>query len=93
MMNKTDLVAAVAAHTDLSKDKSDLVVSALLEQITNALSRKETVTLIGFGSFTPSARAARIGKNPQTGASIDIAARTAVVFKPGKTFKETLNAE
>jgi nucleoid DNA-binding protein len=92
-MHKTDLVAAVATHTDLSKDKADLAVAALFEQITNALSRKETVTLIGFGSFTPSARAARVGKNPQTGARIDIAARTAVVFKPGKALKEILNAK
>lgn len=90
-MHKTDLVAAVAVQAKLTNNKADLAVTALFEQITNALARDETVGLTGFGSFTAKARAARMGQNPQTGASISIAARKAVVFKPGKVLKDSLN--
>lgn len=90
-MHKTDLVAAVAEQSGLSKDKADILVAALLEQITNALSREQNVTLVGFGSFHLSSRAARRGHNPQTGASIEIAARNSVTFKPGKALKEAVN--
>lgn len=86
-MNKIDLVASVAAQTGLSKDKADTVVSSFIEQITNALSRNESVALIGFGTFSPVARAARQGRNPRTGAVIEIVARNNVVFKPGKALK------
>lgn len=90
-MNKIDLVTCVAAQTGLSKDKADAVVAALLEQITNALNRNETVTLVGFGSFSQVARAARSGRNPRTGAVIEIAASKNAVFKPGKALKEAIN--
>jgi nucleoid DNA-binding protein len=92
IMHKTDLVTAVAEQTGLSKDKADILVAALLEQITNALSRAQNVTLVGFGSFNLSSRAARSGHNPQTGASIEIAARNSVIFKPGKALKEAINS-
>jgi DNA-binding protein HU-beta len=90
-MNKTDIVVAVANKADLSAAKADLVVSAFVEQITNALSRDETVALIGFGSFNKSHRAARTGRNPQTGAEIQIAASSNVTFKAGKALKEAVN--
>ncbi|HWV15284.1 MAG TPA: HU family DNA-binding protein [Cellvibrio sp.] len=91
-MNKTDLVTAVAAQADLSKEKADAAVSAIIEQITNALSRDESVALVGFGSFNQSSRAARTGRNPQTGATIEIAASKSVSFKAGKALKDAVNA-
>jgi nucleoid DNA-binding protein len=90
-MNKSDLVNAVAEHADLTKDKADAAVSAIIEQITNALSRDEAVSLVGFGSFSQSHRAARTGRNPQTGAALQIAASNGVSFKPGKALKDAVN--
>jgi nucleoid DNA-binding protein len=90
-MNKSDLVTAVAAQADLSKEKADAAVSSIFEQITNALSRDESVTLVGFGSFSQSHRAARAGRNPQTGATIQIAASNGISFKPGKALKDSVN--
>ncbi len=90
-MHKTDLVVALANKEELSAHKADLVVSAVIEQITNALARGEAVSLLGFGSFTVSERAARIGRNPQTGASIQIAASKSVSFKAGKALKDAVN--
>lgn len=90
-MNKSDLVNAVAQQADLSKDKADLAVSAIFEQITNSLSRDESVTLIGFGTFAQSHRAARTGRNPQTGVAIEIKASNGVNFKPGKALKDSVN--
>ena len=91
-MNKADLVAAVAAQADLTKEKADAAVSAIVEQITNALSRDESVTLIGFGTFNQSHRAARTGRNPQTGAAIEIKASNSVNFKAGKALKDSVNS-
>jgi DNA-binding protein HU-beta len=90
-MHKTDIVVAVANKLELSAHKADLAVSAFIEQITNALSRGETVSLLGFGSFNVSERAARTGRNPQTGAVIEIAASKSVSFKPGKALKDAVN--
>jgi len=90
-MHKTDLVVALANKEQLSANKADLVVSAVIEQITNALSRGESVSLLGFGSFNVSERAARTGRNPQTGAEIQIAASKAVTFKAGKALKDAIN--
>lgn len=90
-MHKTDLVARVAEQTDLSRDKADTAVSAIIEHITNALSRNEAVSLIGFGSFTQTQRKARTGRNPQTGDAIEIKASNGVLFKPGKALKDAVN--
>jgi nucleoid DNA-binding protein len=90
-MHKTDIVMQVAEQADMSRDKADAAVSAMIEQITNALSRNESVTLVGFGTFARNQRAARQGRHPQTGATIDIAASGNVVFKPGKALKEAVN--
>lgn len=90
-MHKTDIVVAVANKLELSANKADLVVSAFIEQITNALSRGESVSLLGFGSFNVSERAARTGRNPQTGAVIQIAASKNVSFKAGKALKDAVN--
>ncbi|WP_281646478.1 HU family DNA-binding protein [Parendozoicomonas sp. Alg238-R29] len=90
-MRKPELVAAIADQTDLSKDKAGQALSVIIEQITQALERQESVNLIGFGSFTQRARGARTGKNPQTGQPMEIPASNTVAFKPGKSLKEAVN--
>jgi len=90
-MRKPDLAAVIADKADIPADKANEVLSAILDEITNALSRKENVSLIGFGTFETRHRSARTGKNPQTGEAIQIAASNTVGFKPGKALKESLN--
>lgn len=90
-MRKPELTAAIAEAADLSKDKAGTVLNAILDEITNALAKEDTVSLIGFGTFSRRDRAARKGKNPQTGAEIDIPASTNVGFKPGKALKDAVN--
>lgn len=90
-MRKPDLAAYIADKADLPAGKAADVLSAILDEITNALSRKESVSLIGFGTFEPRHRNARTGKNPQTGETIQIAASNTVGFKPGKALKGAVN--
>ncbi|WP_345197830.1 HU family DNA-binding protein [Kistimonas scapharcae] len=90
-MRKPDLVDAIADRADLTKDKATDALNILLDEITKALERKESVNLIGFGSFESRERGARMGKNPQTGEPIQIKASTTVGFKPGKALKEAVN--
>ncbi|MFA7555174.1 MAG: HU family DNA-binding protein [Spongiibacteraceae bacterium] len=90
-MRKPDLAAQIADKADISVSKANDVLSAILDEITNSLSRKESVSLIGFGTFENRHRNARAGKNPQTGETIQIAASNSVGFKPGKALKEALN--
>ncbi len=90
-MRKPDLVDAIADRTELTKDKATDALNVLLDEITKALERKESVNLIGFGSFESRERGARMGKNPQTGEPIQIKASTTVGFKPGKALKEAVN--
>lgn len=89
-MRKPELVKAVAEIADLSERQADAVVAAVLEQITNALSRGETVNLVGFGSFSVKARPARQGRNPKSGEPINIPASSAPVFKAGKGLKDAM---
>ena len=89
-MRKTELIDAVAEAAGISERQADDVVASLLEQITNAMSRGESVNLVGFGSFGVKSRAARKGKNPRTGATIDIPATKLPGFKAGKKLKEAL---
>ena len=90
-MRKPELVDAIADQADISKDKANLALNAALEAITKALQSEDTVNLVGFGTFLQRSRAARVGKNPQTGESIQIAASNTVAFKPGKALKEAVN--
>jgi len=90
-MHKTDLVEAVAQAIHLSKTEANDVVTAILDEITNALSRNDSVNLVGFGSFTCRSRAARSGRSPKTGETIHIPASTTVGFKPGKALKDAVN--
>lgn len=91
VMRKPELTAFIADRADLSADKAQQALAAILDEITNALSRGESVSLVGFGTFECRQRAARAGKNPQTGAPIDIAASTSIGFKPGKGLRDAIN--
>lgn len=90
-MRKPDLAASIADRADLPADKANDVLSAILDEISNALNRGESVSLIGFGTFERRHRKARTGKNPQTGQAIQIAASNTVGFKPGKALKDSVN--
>ncbi|WP_026507693.1 HU family DNA-binding protein [Butyrivibrio sp. MC2013] len=90
-MNKSELVDAIAKETGLSKKDSDAAVKAFVDTVTKALKKKDKVQLVGFGTFETVKRAARKGKNPQTGAEIKIAASTAPKFKAGKALKDAVN--
>ena len=91
MANKQDLIAKVAEATELTKKDSAAVVDAVFAAVTEFLSTGEKVQLIGFGNFAVRERAARKGRNPQTGQEITIAATKAPVFKAGKALKEAVN--
>nr|WP_256574438.1 HU family DNA-binding protein [Pseudomonas sp. HAR-UPW-AIA-41] len=91
IMRKPELAAAIAEKADLTKDQANRVLNAVLEEITNALNRKDSVTLVGFGTFLQRHRGARTGKNPQTGAAVKIKASNTVAFKPGKALKDAVN--
>ncbi len=90
-MNKAQLIDAVADATDLSKASAGRAVESVLDIITSSLKRGDAVTLVGFGTFTTRNRAARAGRNPRTGATIQIPASTLPVFKPGKALKDAVN--
>ncbi|MDC3417561.1 HU family DNA-binding protein [Aquibacillus salsiterrae] len=89
-MNKTDLVNQVAEASDLSKKDAGKVVDAVFETISESLSNGDGVQLIGFGNFEVRDRAARKGRNPQTGEEIEIAASKVPAFKPGKALKDAV---
>ncbi|MGO4888126.1 HU family DNA-binding protein [Anaerobacillus sp. MEB173] len=89
-MNKTDLINAVAEATELSKKDATSAVDAVFEAITNTLQEGDKVQLIGFGNFEVRERAARKGRNPQTGEEIEIAASKVPAFKPGKALKDAV---
>lgn len=91
-MNKTELVKIVAEKSSLTQSDVNKAFDAILETITESLKNKEEVNLPGFGKFKVSKRAARKGRNPQTGAEIDIAAATVPSFSAGKTLKDAVNA-
>ena len=90
-MNKTELVAAVAAKTELSKKEAEAAVSATLDAITEALAEGDKIALVGFGTFSVKERAARTGINPLTKETIQIAASKAPAFKAGKALKDAIN--
>ncbi|MDE5054441.1 HU family DNA-binding protein (plasmid) [Niallia taxi] len=89
-MNKTELINAVAEISELSKKDSTRVVDSLMETITTTLKIGEKVEILGFGAFSVSERAARKGRNPQTGEEIEIAASKAPTFKAGKNLKDAV---
>ena len=91
-MNKTELVAAIAERTELSKKDSEKVLKAFIDVVTEELTKGEKIQLVGFGTFEVSERAAREGRNPQTGETMKIAASKAPKFKAGKALKDAVNA-
>jgi len=90
-MNKTELIAAVAEHSGLSKKDSEAAINATIDSITTALKGGDKVSLVGFGTFEVKERAARMGRNPKTKETIQIPASKAPVFKAGKAFKDAMN--
>lgn len=90
-MNKQELIEQISNEADISKAAAARVLDAFTNSITNALKNGDTVTLIGFGTFAVSERAARTGRNPQTGAELKIAARKVPAFRAGKALKDSVN--
>lgn len=90
-MNKSELIEITAKEADISKAAAEKALSAVMGAIVKAVSKGDTVTLVGFGSFKSSKRAARVGRNPQTGEAIDIKAAKVPGFKPGKALKDAVN--
>lgn len=90
-MNKSELIEAITADADLSKAAAGRALDAVIGAITGSLKHGESVSLVGFGTFAVKARAARTGRNPQTGAAIQIAAATVPSFKAGKALKDAVN--
>lgn len=92
-MNKTELVDAVAAHTGKTKADVKAVIDAVIEQVVSTVKGGNEVVLVGFGTFKSAHREAREGRNPSTGATIQIPASTQPKFVPGKQFKEAVNGK
>ena len=90
-MNKTELIDSIAASADISKASAGRALDAALDAITKSLQQADPVALVGFGTFTVRDRAARTGRNPQTGQPIQISAAKVPAFKPGKALKDALN--
>ena len=90
-MNKTELVAAIAEKADLSKKDAEAALKAFSDVVAEALKKGDKVQLVGFGTFEVSERAARTGRNPQTGAEMEIPASKAPKFKAGKALKDMVN--
>ena len=91
-MNKTELVAAVAEQADISKKDAEKVLKEFVDVVTEEMKKGEKVQLVGFGTFEVSERAAREGRNPQTGKTMKIEACKAPKFKAGKALKDAVNA-
>ena len=90
-MNKTELIEAVANDTGLAKSDTTRAIESVMDNITATLKSGEKVTLVGFGTFAPTERAARKGRNPRTGETIKIKASRGAKFTAGKELKSSLN--
>jgi len=90
-MNKSELIEAVAQSADISKAAASKAVDSMVDCVTNALKEGDQVTLVGFGTFQLRERAARTGRNPRTGETIEIAASKVPSFKAGKALKDAVN--
>ena len=90
-MNKTELIDAIASAADLPKASAGRALDAVIESVTDALAKGDQVALVGFGTFSVKHRSARSGRNPQTGATIEIAASNVPSFKAGKALKGAVN--
>ena len=90
-MNKADLIAAIADDAEISKTKAEYALNSAIEHIIKAVTKGDSVQLIGFGTFASGKRAARMGRNPKTGEPLKIAASKTVKFSAGKAFKDAVN--
>jgi len=90
-MNKADLIDKIAGAADISKAQAGTAIDTMIEGVTASRKKGERVTLVGFGTFAISQRRARNGRNPQTGATIKIAARKVAKFTPGIELKKAVN--
>ncbi|MFS0826593.1 nucleoid-associated protein HU-beta [Pseudomonas phoenicis] len=90
-MNKSELIDAIAASADIPKATAGKALDAVIESVTGALKQGDDVVLVGFGTFSVKERAARMGRNPQTGKDIQIAAAKVPGFKAGKGLKDAVN--
>lgn len=90
-MNKSEVIAEMAERSGLTKADAGRALDAFIETISDSLAKNETVALIGFGTFEVRERGARLGRNPQTGAAIEIAASKNPAFKAGKALKDAVN--
>ncbi len=89
-MNKSDLIEAMAEAADIPKSKAQSALDGLTDAVAVALNKGETVSIIGFGTFSVKERAARTGRNPQTGEAIEIGASKTPAFKAGKALKDAI---
>jgi len=90
-VNKAELIEAVAEHAEMTKAEAGRAIDAIVSTITTAMQKQDDVSLIGFGTFTVRERAARAGRNPQTGETIQIKAAKVPAFKAGKALKDAVN--
>ncbi len=90
-MNKSELIAAIAAKTEISRKDAEKTVNAFVDAVGDSLAKGDKIQLIGFGTFAVKARPARTARNPRTGAEIKIAASKAPAFKAGKALKDKVN--
>ncbi len=90
-MNKSELIEAMADSADISKAAAGRALDGMIDAITQAVKNNDTVSIVGFGTFLLRERAARTGRNPKTGSTIEIAASKAPAFKAGKAFKDAVN--
>lgn len=90
-MNKTELIEHIAAKSDISKAAATRALTSIIEAVKKTLKKGDTVILVGFGTFSVTKRAARIGRNPRTGAALKIKAAKVPRFKAGKGLKDALN--
>ena len=90
-MNKSELIERIAEGSEITKADAARALDAALDTITDALAQSDPVALVGFGTFSVRNRPARTGRNPQTGATIEIAAARVPAFKPGKALKDAVN--
>ena len=90
-MNKSDFIDAIASNADVPKNTANKVVNALIDVVTDTLKNGDSITLVGFGTFLVRERQARTGRNPQTGATMEIPAAKVPAFKAGKALKDAVN--
>ncbi|MBB3182501.1 DNA-binding protein HU-beta [Halomonas fontilapidosi] len=90
-MNKSELIEAIAASADIPKAAASRALDAMVDTVTDSLKKGDSVSLVGFGTFQVKERAARTGRNPQTGQPIEISAAKVPSFKAGKALKDSVN--